>query len=105
MLYLVICRSKMFPMPQGLIDAFIAQCEYCGELQKKGKVKLFAPFASFNGGMAVLDVDSNEEAMQIIGEGPMFPFMEAEVIPLVNDKIAKDGAKALKAKMENKKVQ
>lgn len=84
MLYLAICRSKAFPISPEFIDAFIKQCEYCGDLEQKGKVKFFAPFVGLNGGMAVLDVDSHEDAMKIIGGSPMLPFVEAEVIPLVD---------------------
>lgn len=84
MLYLAICRSKVFTISPEFIDAFINQCKYCGDLEEKGKVKFFAPFTGLNGGIAILDVGSHEDAMKIICGSPMLPFVEAEVIPLVD---------------------
>ncbi|SNQ62104.1 YciI family protein [Candidatus Methanoperedens nitratireducens] len=80
MLYLVICRSKTYPIPPEFIDAFIATCEYCGKLQQQGKVKLFAPFASFNGGMTILDVDSHDDAVHAIAGAPILPFAKTALI-------------------------
>lgn len=103
MLYLVICRSKTYPIPPEFIDAFIGTCEYCGKLQQQGKVKLFSPFASFNGGMTILDVDSHDDAMQVIAGTPLLPFAEMEVVPLVTDEVALATAKAMKEAMSQKR--
>lgn len=90
MLYLAICKMHQ-PAPKEAFPAYIAQCEYCADLQKRGKVKIFAPTADFSGGIAILDVASNEEAQQVLAQGPFFPFVSAELIPLVDA----DAAKAL----------
>lgn len=87
-LYLAICKLHQ-PAPPEAFPAYIAQCEYCGDLEQRGKVRLFAPTADFSGGIAILEVASHEEAQQVVAQGPLFPFVSAELIPLVDADAAK----------------
>lgn len=82
MLFLAVCKINQ-PAPPQSFQAYIDQCDYCERLEKQGKVKVFAPYADFSGGIAILDVASNEEAQQVLAQGPIFPFVSAELVPLV----------------------
>lgn len=83
MLYLVTCKL-LKPAPTEAYQAYIAQRDYCSEQESKGKVKFFATHADFSGSIAILDVDSHEEAQQIFAKSPIFRFVTAEMIPLVD---------------------
>lgn len=83
MLYLMNCRL-LKPAPAEAYQAYIAHRNYCAEQERKGKVKFFAAHADFSGSIAILDVDSHEEAQQMFAKSPIFKFVTAEMIPLVD---------------------
>lgn len=53
--------------------------------------------------MTILDVDSHDDAMQVIAGTPLLPFAEMEVVPLVTDEVALATAKAMKEAMSQKR--
>lgn len=83
MLYSLICKPNQSPTPESLA-AFVAQHEYCLEQQKKGKVKFVAAFSDLSGTLVILDVESHNEAVQILGHAPILPYVSAEMRPLVD---------------------
>lgn len=83
MLYLVTCKL-LKPAPTEAYQAYIVQMDYCSEQENKGKVKFFAAHADFSGSIAILDVASHEEAQQMFAKSPIFRFVTAEMIPLVD---------------------
>ncbi len=81
--YLVTCRLNV-PFSPEVGNAFVAQCQYCEGLRKEGKLAIFAPFTNLAGGIAVLTVPTNEDATRILAEAPLFPYVAAEVEPLLD---------------------
>lgn len=96
--YLVDCKVNA-PMSPQLVDAYIAQCKYCEQERKNGKVAIFSPYADFSGGVAILNVDSPEDAMGIVAQSPIFPFVKVEIQPLVTWQFADQLAQRMKAGM------
>ncbi len=84
MLYLMTCKGLSRPLTPEVCKAYVAQRDYCTEQEKKGKVRFFAAHADFSGSIAILDAVSHEEAQQIFANSPIFRFVTAEMIPLVD---------------------
>ena len=90
--FLVLMRGFQ-PMPISnveLSDRALGQLDYWDRLKKDGKVGYTAPYVGRRARIAVYQVDSLDELMQLISADPMFAYMDREVIPLgTNDELRK----------------
>jgi muconolactone delta-isomerase len=66
------------------------QLAYWERLEKAGKVIFTAPYVGRRARVAIYDVDSMEEAFDLINEDPLFAYLDREVVPLgTNEQIQK----------------
>ena len=57
--------------------------QYVEKLTKEGKLKEVYYLGNMKGGMVIYDLKSSEDLVRI-AESPMFPFVDAEITPLVD---------------------
>ena len=90
--FLVLMRALQ-PMPisnKELKKRAFGQLDYWDRLGKLGKIAYTAPYVGRRARIAVYQVETLDELMQLINEDPMFPYMDRDVIPLgTNDELRK----------------
>lgn len=52
--------------------------------RKQGKILAQGDFVGRKGGCYIYDVESNDELHKLLGQLPMFPFLDWEIIPLIS---------------------
>ena len=60
-----------------------ASAQHTEKLTKEGKLKEMYVLGNMKGGMVIYDLKSSEDLVRI-AESPMFPFVDAEITPLVD---------------------
>jgi muconolactone delta-isomerase len=59
------------------------QFKYFDELEKQGAIEVAYHLIGQQGSMLIVNVDSDEALSRIVGEDPMFFYMNREVYPLI----------------------
>ncbi|MBL7124565.1 MAG: muconolactone delta-isomerase [Dehalococcoidales bacterium] len=89
------------PMPPDqFMELAVKQVETLSSFQKRGKILAGGIAAGRRGSSAIWNVDSIEELQSLLTQLPMFPFTEAEVIPLLNYDKALENAKHVLASLK-----
>ena len=57
---------------------------YMEKLTKEGKLKEAYFLGNMKGVMAIFDLNSSEDLVRLAYESPVFPFVDAEITPLVD---------------------
>jgi muconolactone D-isomerase len=86
MLFLI--RTEIVHMPDMDQNTFMAmvkdQWDYILDLKKKGKFVEAYRMAGKKGGIAIANVESHGELNKLLSMMPLFPWLEAEAIPIVS---------------------
>lgn len=72
--------------PEKAAEYAAASWSFIDKYLKSGKCKDRYWFANGSGGVAIWDFESAEEAYSILRESVVFPFIESELIPLMDYK-------------------
>lgn len=86
MKFMIIGRTKDSAYalsPEKLKEIQEAQGPYREKLTKEGKLKGLYSLGNMKGMMAIYDLDSPEDLVRFT-ENPAFPFVDAEITPLVD---------------------
>jgi muconolactone D-isomerase len=84
--------------PDQFMEIAVNQVEALNRLKKQGKILAGGVMVGRKGSYAIWDVDSTEELQSILTQLPMFPFTEAEIVPLLDyDQAAESAKRALAA--------
>jgi len=68
--------------------------QYMDKLRKEGKLKEVYRLGNMRGAMAIYDLNSSEDLVRLAYEHPLWPFVDAELTPLVDmDAVGKVKAK------------
>jgi muconolactone delta-isomerase len=92
MKFMIIARYKdsfyaLPPKKQGeLMDA---TGPYMEKWTKEGKLKEAYSLGNMKGVMGILDLKSSEDLVRLAYESPLFPFVDAELTPLVEIDVVK----------------
>jgi len=93
-MYVVRVKDSAYDLgPQKQKEIMDALAQHHAKLTKEGKLKGVYMFGNMKGAMALYDLNSPEDLMRL-AESPMFPFVDAEITPLVDmDVVRKAQAK------------
>ena len=61
-----------------------ASAQHTEKLTKEGKLKEMYVLGNMKGSIAIFDLNSPEDLVRIPYESPLFPFLDAELTPLVD---------------------
>ena len=87
MKFMVIVRTKdsFYALPPAkqkeLRDA---SAQHTEKLTKEGKLKEMYSLGNMKGAVMIYDLNSSEDLVRIPYESPLFPFVDAEITPLVD---------------------
>lgn len=74
-----------FPLPlKQWAELVVKQTETLISYKQQGKLLAGGPSANAKSGYFILDVGSLEELQGLVSQLPLFPFMDPELVPLVN---------------------
>jgi muconolactone D-isomerase len=104
MKFLLIAKSKETPPmpPEQVAEAIVAEWQIVHQLLNEGKIEVAYSLAGQKGGMVIFEVESGAELNKIISSLPLYPFLDAQIYPLMTaDEAltqAKEGLEAIKTK-------
>ena len=70
--------------PKKLKEITETTQHYIEKLTKEGKVKEVYYLGNMKGAMVIFDLNSPEDLVRVAYEAPVFPFVNAEITPLVD---------------------
>ena len=80
-------KDSYYSIPSEKIpEMTAASLAFIEKYQKSGKCKDRYWFANGSGGIAIWDFESPEEAVTILRESVVFPYIKSELIPLIDYK-------------------
>jgi uncharacterized protein YciI len=81
MKFLIIAKAKQTPM-EVWAKLFPAHFKYLDELEKKKIVEVSYHLVGHQGDAMIVKANSDEELAGIVGEDPLFFYLEREIYPL-----------------------
>jgi muconolactone delta-isomerase len=88
-MYVVKVKDSYFALPPEKVKEIgDALAQHHEKLTKEGKLKGIYMFGNMKGAMAIYDLDSAEDLISLAAS-PMFPFVDAEITPLVDMEVAR----------------
>jgi muconolactone delta-isomerase len=63
--------------------------QYVEKLTKEGKLKEVYYLGNMKGAMVILDLKSSEDLVRLAYDSPTFPFVDAEITPLVEMEVVR----------------
>ena len=89
--------------PEQFMELAVKQVEMFMKYKQEGKILAGGTMVGRRGSYAIWNVGSVEELQKLLGQLPMFPFGENEVIPLLDYEQALESAKQVLAKQRASK--
>lgn len=89
--------------PEQFMELAVKQVETLISYKQQGEILAGGIMAGRRGSYAIWNVDSIQELQRLVTQLPMFPFTEAEIVPLISYEQAQESAKQTLASLRASK--